>query len=763
MAVALALGATSVIVGCGGSDPATSADERASGAVTLTPVRDLPLAGVAPATMAAADPRRSAGARDEGFVGEASCATCHADAAERYRGTAHGRSLAVLGPDAASGRGVGGSGETTQWSAGSDWVASPVDGLRYRIETTDAAQHVQIQQLVDRRGSVLHEVARTAVHVIGSGNQTRSFLMADQGRITQMPLTWYSQTAHWDMSPGYTEANDRFSRPIIGQCLACHADRPQKVEHTQNVFEAVPGAISCERCHGPGRAHVTRWSAGGESVPEDGAAIRSAIRSEAGENTAVGDTTIVNPARLSPAQQQAVCAQCHLAGVIVYPDGEDPLTFRPGMQLWENRSVFVPALQLQDPDWVGIDSHPIRLARSACFDSGEMTCSSCHLPHSPADAVPEGHYRESCLSCHGGIDESGDTSSESTILCSRAEAKTPDEARSGDCVSCHMSAGGTSDVPHVRFTDHWIQRIPGAPLAPEAGRAVIDEPDPLAFVEVDASGRLAPSGRRSAQLDAALQADALFHFYETMHRRPGYLPRVIAAGRAGQSGAAGSPVVASAGGQLALARALLELDSVAAAEAVLAAAIGARPDDPWAELLLGSLLDERRGRPADALAHFDRALALQPMLVEARVERAEVLHALGRRADAARDLERVVADEPLHRARAWYNLGVLRLETGDSLGARAAFAGAADADPLDADAAIQLGSLDLARGDAAEAERAFRRAIMGAPRSAAAHGSLALALGAQGRFDEARDELRTVLQLEPGNAAARQLLQQLGG
>ncbi len=106
---------------------------------------------------------------------------------------------------------------------------------------------------------------------------------------------------------------------------------------------------------------------------------------------------------------------------------------------------------------------------------------------------------------------------------------------------------------------------------------------------------------------------------------------------------------------------------------------------------------------------------------------------------------------------------MLRLETGDSLGARAAFAGAADADPLDADAAIQLGSLDLARGDAAEAERAFQRAIMGAPRSAAAHGSLALALGAQGRFDEARDELRTVLQLEPGNAAARQLLQQLGG
>lgn len=730
-----------------------SGDERADGVATLTPVRDLPLAGVAPATMAAADLRRSAGARDEGFVGDASCATCHAEAAERYRGTAHGRSLAVLAPDAATGQGLRGGGDATRWDRASDWVASPVDGLRYRIETNDAAQHVQIQQLVDRRGSVLHEVGRTAIQVIGSGNQTRSFLMVDQGRITQMPLTWYAQTAHWDMSPGYTEANDRFSRPIIGQCLACHADRPQKVEHTQNVFEAVPGAISCERCHGPGRAHVARWSAGGASAGENGEAVGSAL----------GDPTIVNPARLSAAQQQAVCAQCHLAGVIVYPDGEDPLTFRPGMQLWENRSVFVPALQLQDPDWVGIDSHPIRLARSACFDSGEMTCSSCHLPHSPADAVPEGHYRESCLRCHGGPEQSGDASSEGAMLCSRSQAQTPDEARSGDCVSCHMSAGGTSDVPHVRFTDHWIQRTPGAPLAPEAGRAVIDEPDPLAFVEVDASGRMAPAGRRSAQLDAALRADALFHFHETMHRRPGYLPRVIAAGRAGQSGAAGSPVVASAGGQLALARALLELDSVAAAEAVLAAAIRARPDDPWAELLLGSLLDERRGRPADALAHFDRALALQPMLVEARIERAEVLHALGRRADAVRDLERVVADEPLHRARAWYNLGVLRLESGDSLGARAAFTGAADADPLDADAAIQLGSLDLAWGDAAQAERAFRRAIMGDPRSAAAHGSLALALGAQGRFDEARDELRTVLQLEPGNAAARQLLQQLGG
>jgi tetratricopeptide (TPR) repeat protein len=648
-----------------------------------------------------------------------------------------------------------------------------MDGLLYRAEVRDG-ELLQREVLVDAEGRPVHELALEADQVIGSGNQTRSYLMIRNGRVTQMPLTWYTQQAGWDLSPGYAEANDRFSRPIILQCLACHGDLPVREPFTQNLFQELPGAISCERCHGPGAEHVERRSAG--ETPRISEGIRPGADGgpggvtgsdegvQRGEGAGAPDPWIVNPARLDRSRQMSVCTQCHLAGVIAYPDGEDATTFRPGMDLSENRAVFVPSLQLEDPDWVGIDSHPIRLARSACYGNSEMTCLTCHLPHTSGEALPADHYQRQCLSCHT-------TDAPETVLCSRPDAATPEEAMSGDCVSCHMTAGGTSDVPHVRFTDHWILRRPRPPLPPEAGRPVIESPDPLPLVEVSAMGVLARPElllHRSDALQASLRAEALFHFYETMHRHPGYLPEVVLAGREAQRSASssrgapgGDPPTAE--GRLALGRALLELDSVDAAEDVLAEALVHHPDDPWGHFLLGALLDERRGRPADALPHLDRALEVQPFLNEARAKRAEVRFALGRPSDALRDLERVVDQEPLHRPRAWFNLGIVRMEMGDVEGAEAAFAEAARTDPRNADPPIQLGTLQMARGALDLAETTLRRGVAADPEHPGAHGSLALVLLERGRTDEAREHLRRVMELDPGNQPARELLQRIGG
>ena len=54
----------------------------------------------------------------------------------------------------------------------------------------------------------------------------------------------------------------------------------------------LPEGIDCQRCHGPGRAHVE--SARNGASP---AAVRAAI---------------VNPGRLAPERQIEVCLQCHL-------------------------------------------------------------------------------------------------------------------------------------------------------------------------------------------------------------------------------------------------------------------------------------------------------------------------------------------------------------------------------------------------------------------------------------------------------------------
>jgi tetratricopeptide (TPR) repeat protein len=708
-----------------------------------------------PPSITAGQADRLLGARDPGYVGDAACTPCHGDVVERYSATNHGRSLTAFDPAQAPERFVG-SPEAEPAAAGV-WVDSPTDGLRYRAELRDGGL-VHREVLVDPAGAVVHDLEVPADQVIGSGNQTRSYLTIRNGRVSQMPLTWYAQDARWDLSPGYHEANDRFSRPIILQCLACHGDLPRLEPHTQNVFQELPRAISCERCHGPGAEHVERRSAG--QVPPLPDPDGVAGGGTAGEDAV--DPWTVNPAHLDRARQMSVCLQCHLAGVITYPGGEDPTTFRPGMELSENRAVFVPSLQLEDPDWVGIDSHPIRLARSACFQASEMTCLTCHLAHTPGEEVPPSFYRDRCVACHAGEPEPPPGAGD---LCSRPGVTSPQDARSGDCVSCHLSAGGTSDVPHVRFTDHWIQRVPRPPLPPEAGRPAIDSPRPLSLVEVASLGVLARPDllvHRSTALEASLRAEALFHFYETMHRHPGYLPTVVTAGRRAESQDPHGPDF-TAEGRLALARALLELDSVAAAEGVLRGALEVHPDDPWGHFLLGALLDERRGRPADALPHLDHALVLQPLLAEARAKRADVLVALGRFDEARQELERVVEEEPLHRPRSWFNLGLLRLEAGDARGAVAAFQWAADTDPRNAEPPIQLGTLHLGEGDPVGAEAAFRRAVVADAEHPGAHGSLALALLEQGRTDEARTHLQRVLELDPGNQPARDLLGRIGG
>lgn len=178
---------------------------------------------------------------------------------------------------------------------------------------------------------------------------------------------------------------------------------------------------------------------------------------------------------------------------------------------------------------------------------------------------------------------------------------------------------------------------------------------------------------------------------------------------------------------------------------------------------MGALLDERLGDPAAALPLLDEALRLQPRLGEARTKRAEVLYTLGRRGDAIRELETLLRDDPLHRPRSWFNLGVLRLEAGDAAGALEAFRDAGRGDPLMGEAAVQEGSLLLAAGEMAAAEQAFLRGVTGDPENPAAHGSLALLRLEQGRVMEAREGLLRVLELDPGNAAARQMLEQIGG
>jgi tetratricopeptide (TPR) repeat protein len=82
------------------------------------------------------------------------------------------------------------------------------------------------------------------------------------------------------------------------------------------------------------------------------------------------------------------------------------------------------------------------------------------------------------------------------------------------------------------------------------------------------------------------------------------------------------------------------------ARAEFEAVIAHDPNNCTAHWKLGNTILEANGSPADALTHLNKAAALCPTLMQARVERARALVKLGRQEEALPDLQMAEKDSP---------------------------------------------------------------------------------------------------------------------
>jgi tetratricopeptide (TPR) repeat protein len=642
------------------------------------------------------------------YVGDEACANCHEDLYASYHRTGMGRAVSRFDPQTAPER-----------FDGRTRVYSARDGYFYEaFVRNDTLFQREYRQ--DSAGRVTYEQVYPAAWVIGSGHATRSYLMAVNGHVTEMPLTWYVERQRWDLSPSYEQENQRFSRPINEECMHCHNGPSGYTPFTESHYAEVALGITCERCHGPGSWHVEARLAGLETAEGE------------------ADTTIVQPARLSRALQLDVCQQCHLTGVTVFKPGEDMMTFRPGQPLAVHRTVFAPEEQVQDPERFGISSQAARLAQSACFQQGALTCTTCHNPHVSVRELGPDHFNQTCIRCHdAGV---------GAAVCSREAHATPAEAMSGNCVGCHMQKGGTSDIPHVRFTDHWIRRRLPPARDPDDLQRILVRSRPLTLVPVGMTTS-APSPR-----DEAL---AYYHFFQTRHRLPVYLPQVIRLARqARQQGADDAELL------LTLGRALADQDSLDAAAAVLAEAATRNPGHARIHYWLGEVLF-RAGKPAEALAPLRTTVAAQPAFNEARIKLAEVLTAQEQRDEATTVLEEAVRHNPIHHPQAWNNLGFLYLQGQQFDEALRRFQRAVALDPGLAVAWVNAGSVHLLRQEYAAAIPLLEKALEADAENIAAWGNLGVAYLELGRYAEAREALHQVLRRQPGEARARALLERV--
>jgi tetratricopeptide (TPR) repeat protein len=287
-------------------------------------------------------------------------------------------------------------------------------GVRYRIYTEGGTAWLSFE----RPGDPAVKDKRQLLYFIGSGRRGRSYLFATDGFVFESPVNWYANRHMWDMAPAYSAAREiPLNLPAYTTCLNCHTSGMQPpLKGTENAYPTpvfTQNGVGCERCHGPGSAHI-------KGAP------------------------IVNPAKLPPDRRDAVCMQCHLEGnVAIERPGRHVYEFRPGDSLDDYIRHYV--LAADQTSGLGANSQFEALAQSACKKkSGDsMSCLSCHNPHYyPSADERASYYRGKCLACHG------------------AAFGAKHHPENSDCTSCHMPSSLSADIAHTEVTDHRIQRRP---------------------------------------------------------------------------------------------------------------------------------------------------------------------------------------------------------------------------------------------------------------------------------------------------------------
>ncbi|PAW65422.1 MAG: hypothetical protein B9S34_11120 [Opitutia bacterium Tous-C1TDCM] len=185
--------------------------------------------------------------------------------------------------------------------------------------------------------------------------------------------------------------------------------------------------------------------------------------------------------------------------------------------------------------------------------------------------------------------------------------------------------------------------------------------------------------------------------------------------------------------------------------AVWAATAAQRPENPRAHASLGLALNER-GRPAEAIPAFQRALALRPGSPDTELNLGNAHFRLRQWDEAAAAYARALAARP-HFAPAHNGLGLVRAEKGDAAGALAAYAAALQADPVHAAAFQNRARLRFALARYPEAAADYAAAARLLPESYDAHYNLGLALAKAGDLRGAKPAFDTALRLR-GDAAA---------
>jgi tetratricopeptide (TPR) repeat protein len=303
----------------------------------------------------------------EGYVGVKVCAQCHQSRVEEQAASNHARTWRPAWPvsdltlpqkiteeTAAAKSRERLSGKALE--AGSQPISYAIDATQnqwsYRLRLLGRpAQSFPLHAIVGGKRFGFSFIVKTS-HV-ESKPLSRTALIEGRYMLD-------AKTQRLKLSPGFPTDKPRNYESAIGRvlspefsekCMDCHGGTLE-INDALGSFHPryLDTSVRCERCHGPGAAHVAAAQAHQKELH------------------------ILHPGRLSNPERMQLCAKCH--------------------------SGFARVVQPR-PDDVLISNQVTALSESECYiQSGAgFSCVSCHNPHRNAqhqDPV----YEKVCLSCH---------------------------------------------------------------------------------------------------------------------------------------------------------------------------------------------------------------------------------------------------------------------------------------------------------------------------------------------------------------------------
>jgi hypothetical protein len=365
-----------------------------------------------------------------GYIGSKACSECHSEIYRRFSQTSMGRSMSPVTP------------AFLKSIPSSAVYRNQQLNRRFEVFTRDEKLY-QSESGIGTDGGESFRSAHELEWIIGAGANGFGAILQEDHHLFQAPLSFYSKTRNWEPSPGYEFTDLGFNRPITPGCISCHSGRPNAVPGSDGEFESTPFselAIGCERCHGPGGAHVQLMT--GAAVPG----------SQKGDSANVRDTRIVNPTHLSPYLADNICMACHQTGdVRVLKPGKTYQDIRPGHPLDDTLSILMIPPTRDSPPSADHVEHYYSMTLSKCYraSQGRLSCITCHDPHvEPSQEEAPAYFNGKCLACH---------TSQSCKL--PVPVRMQREPVKG-CIGCHMPKRDIQVISHSSATNHRIVATP---------------------------------------------------------------------------------------------------------------------------------------------------------------------------------------------------------------------------------------------------------------------------------------------------------------